>query len=174
MNIPTTIPSIILGIDPGSRITGFGLIAVEKGCSKYLASGCIKISEGSIPDRLKQIHYDLSELIEKYQPTEAAIEDVFVSVNIRGALKLGQARGAAITTMVSYDLPVAEYTAKQVKNAVVGYGAAAKSQMQEMVKTLLHLPGLPQADAADALAVALCHAHTRDTVKRIAKQLDKA
>lgn len=164
MNQNTT---IILGIDPGSRITGFGLIKIVDGASLYLASGCIKIKAGPIPDRLKQIHFDLTEIIEQYHPTDAAIEDVFVSQNIRGALKLGQARGAAITTMVSHDMSVAEYSARQVKQAVAGYGAADKAQVQQMVKTLLNLPGLPQADAADALAVALCHAHTRATVKQV-------
>lgn len=159
--------TIILGIDPGSRITGFGLVKLINGSSQYLASGCIKIKAGSIPERLKQIHHDLTEIIEQYRPDEAAVEDIFVSANLRGALKLGQARGAAITTIVHYDIPVAEYTARQVKQAVVGYGAADKVQVQEMVKTLLNLPGLPQADAADALAIALCHTHTRDTLKQV-------
>ncbi len=161
--------TIILGIDPGSRITGFGVIKIVNNTNHYLASGCIKIKDGSIPNRLKQIHYDLTDIITQYHPTDAAVEDVFMSINIRGALKLGQARGAAITTLVAHDLPVGEYTARQVKQAVVGYGAADKSQVQQMVKTLLHLPGLPQEDAADALAIALCHAHTRDTVKQIAE-----
>lgn len=160
-------PVTILGIDPGSRITGFGLIRVENGKATYLTSGCIKISEGTIPERLKQIHYDLTEIIEQYQPDEAAIEEVFVSTNLSSALKLGQARGAAITTIVRHDISVAEYTARQIKKAVTGYGAADKPQMQEMVKTLLNLPGRPQADAADALAVALCHSYTRSVTNKL-------
>ncbi|MBX9705304.1 MAG: crossover junction endodeoxyribonuclease RuvC, partial [Gammaproteobacteria bacterium] len=107
-------PVTILGIDPGSRITGFGVIRVEHGKTTYITSGCIKITDGTIPERLKQIHYDLSEIIEQYQPDEAAIEEVFVSTNLSSALKLGQARGAAITTIVQHDISVAEYTARQI------------------------------------------------------------
>lgn len=152
-------PKIIMGIDPGSRKMGFGVIRVTGTSIEYLGSGCIKLPLGTMPERLKQIHLDLSELIERYHPHQAAVEDVFVHENLRGALKLGQARGAAITTLVMHDISVAEYAPRLVKKAVVGYGAADKQQIQAMMKILLNLPGLPQFDAADALAVAFCHAN---------------
>ncbi len=154
---------VILGVDPGSRITGYGVIALTGHSLTYIASGCIKIATLAFPQRLKQIHRDLTEIIQQFQPDSAAIEKIFVHANIDGALKLGHARGAAITTIVQQDIDVAEYSAKQVKQAVVGYGAADKSQIQTMVKTLLNLSAKPQADAADALAVAICHAHMQKT-----------
>lgn len=151
--------SRILGIDPGLRITGFGVI--EKTGSKlaYIASGTIKSGEGELPARLKIILSGLEEVIQTYWPEQVAIEKVFVNVNPQSTLLLGQARGAAISAAVLRDLPVAEYTALQVKQAVVGNGHAAKEQVQEMVKRLLALPAAPQADSADALACAICHAH---------------
>tara|TARA_R110000868_G_scaffold144960_4_gene364550 strand:- start:72220 stop:72771 length:552 start_codon:yes stop_codon:yes gene_type:complete len=158
-------PNIILGIDPGSRITGYGLIQADGSKLSYLASGCIKTIGDSIPERLKQISADLNQIIIEYKPGEASVEQVFMHANAGSALKLGQARGAAVTTIVQHDIPVAEYSAKQIKQAIVGYGAAAKSQMQHMVKTLLNLSAEPQEDAADALAAAICHAHTRETSK---------
>jgi crossover junction endodeoxyribonuclease RuvC len=118
---------------------------------------------------LQQIHADLRQLIEKYHPDEAAIEQVFVQHNVSSALKLGQARGAAIVAILADSIPLGEYSARQVKQAVVGYGAAAKTQVQQMVKTMLNLPKTPQADAADALAIAICHAHSRTDVRTIAK-----
>jgi crossover junction endodeoxyribonuclease RuvC len=149
----------ILGIDPGLRITGFGII--EKSGSKlaYIVSGCIKSGDADMPDRLKTILAGLREVIETHQPRQVAVEKVFVNVNPASTLALGQARGTAICAAMDAGLPVAEYTALQVKQAVVGNGHAKKEQVQEMVKRLLGLTGAPSADAADALACAICHAH---------------
>ncbi|KAB2843974.1 MAG: crossover junction endodeoxyribonuclease RuvC [Burkholderiales bacterium] len=154
----------LLGIDPGLRCTGFGLIAASGASLEYLASGCIRNTSGELPERLGVILRDLSEVIARYQPAEVAIEKVFVNVNPQSTLLLGQARGAAICAAVLAGLPVHEYTALQVKQAVVGNGHAAKEQVQEMVKRLLALPGTPSADAADALACAICHAHSSSGV----------
>lgn len=151
---------IILGIDPGSRITGYGFLAIEEGVLRYLDSGCIKTEGGEIHERLAVIFNNICELVKQYQPTEAAIEEVFVQHNVQSALKLGQARGAAIAAMSTGKMPITGYTARQVKKAIVGYGQAEKGQVQEMVKTLLKLNKVPQADAADALAIALCHLHS--------------
>lgn len=156
--------SIILGIDPGSRITGYGVIQHVQGKFAYLGSGCIRTSGDSLPEKLKQIHAGVSEIIIQFQPDMFAIEEVFMGKNAASALKLGQARGAAIVAAVNRDLTVGEYTARQIKQAVVGTGAAEKEQVQQMVKSLLKLPGTPQADAADALAVALCHAQSFRTL----------
>ncbi len=150
----------ILGIDPGLRITGFGVI--EKTGSKllYLASGCIKTdAKTSLPARLGTIHAGLCELVTQYRPDQAVVEIVFVNVNPQSTLLLGQARGAAITALVAGGVEVAEYTALQVKQAVVGNGHADKVQVQHMVRRLLSLPGDPSPDAADALACAIAHAH---------------
>ena len=149
----------ILGIDPGLRITGYGVIDKNAGALTYVASGCIKSPDGELPDRLKNILESIQEVIRLYAPVEVAVEKVFVNVNPQSTLLLGQARGAAICGAVLHHLPVSEYTALQVKQAVVGNGHAAKEQVQEMVKRLLKLPGKPSADAADALACAICHAH---------------
>lgn len=153
--------TLILGIDPGSRKTGFGVIESAGGKNRYVTSGVIRISDLSLPERLKVIFDSVSEIIEQYQPQEMAIESVFMSKSAGSALKLGQARGAAIVAGVNNDLPVAEYEARKVKQSVVGTGAADKLQVQHMVKTLLKLPASPQEDAADALAIALCHANTQ-------------
>jgi crossover junction endodeoxyribonuclease RuvC len=150
---------IILGIDPGSIKTGFGLIQSDGNQHKYIASGCIRIAGKDFPKRLQQIFTDITEIIKTYQPHKAAIEQVFMHINANSALKLGQARGAAITALVAQNLPVAEYSARQIKQAIVGYGAATKTQIQHMVKKLLNLKGEIAEDAADALAIALCHAH---------------
>ena len=151
---------IILGIDPGLRTTGFGVIEKQGNKLRYIASGTIKTaSEGELPPRLKIILRGIAEVVRTYQPDCAAIEKVFVNVNPQSTLLLGQARGAALSALVHADLPVAEYTALQVKQAVVGHGKAAKEQVQDMVIRLLGLPGAPTADAADALACAICHAH---------------
>jgi crossover junction endodeoxyribonuclease RuvC len=149
----------ILGIDPGLRVTGFGII--EKNGSKlaYVVSGCIKSGDADLPDRLKTILAALREIIGEHRPAQVAVEKVFVNVNPASTLALGQARGTAICAAVDAGLPVAEYTALQVKQAVVGNGHAKKEQVQEMVKRLLGLSGAPSADAADALACAICHAH---------------
>lgn len=157
----------ILGIDPGSRKTGFGVIESEGSRVSYITSGTIKLPKGSLPERLKVIFENVSEIIEQYQPGQMAIEDVFFARDPRAALKLGQARGAAIVAGVMENLPVAEYAARTVKQSVVGTGAASKEQVQHMVKQLLKLPGLPAEDAADGLAVALCHAYSLRTSARL-------
>jgi crossover junction endodeoxyribonuclease RuvC len=149
----------ILGIDPGLRVTGFGVIVVCGARLEYVASGCIRNTTGDLPERIKMILRDLAVVIATHQPTEVAVEKVFVNVNPHSTLLLGQARGAAISAAVIADIPVSEYTALQVKQAVVGHGKAAKNQVQEMVKRLLALTATPTSDAADALACAICHAH---------------
>ena len=159
----------ILGIDPGLRTTGFGLIEKQGQKIFYLASGTIKTADGTLPERLKTIFSSVSEVVQRYQPDCAAIEIVFVNVNPQSTLLLGQARGAAICALVNADLSVAEYTALQVKQGVVGHGKAKKEQVQEMVQRLLQLPSLPGPDAADALGVAICHAHSVDTLAALSK-----
>jgi len=160
MKIPASPPLRILGIDPGLRSTGFGVIDKAGNTLSYVASGCIKSdATGSLPQRIKTILDGLVEIIATYGPQQAAVEIVFVNVNPQSTLLLGQARGAAISALVTADLPVAEYTALQVKQAVVGHGKAAKEQVQAMVARLLKLPGTPSPDAADALACAIAHAH---------------
>lgn len=150
----------ILGIDPGLRVTGFGVIDTSGQQLAYVASGCVKSSERDpLPLRLKALLDGIGEVVAAYAPQAAAIEKVFVNVNPQSTLLLGQARGAAIAALVLAGLPVAEYTALQVKQAVVGHGKAAKEQVGHMVTRLLQLPGAPSADAADALACAICHAH---------------
>jgi crossover junction endodeoxyribonuclease RuvC len=149
----------ILGIDPGLRITGFGLVEARGPKLLYVASGCIRTGTGALPARLGIIARDLAHLIAETLPTEVAVEKVFVNVNPNSTLLLGQARGAAIAAAVLAGLPVSEYTAGQVKQAVTGGGRAQKAQVQMMVARLLALPGEPQEDAADALAAAICHAH---------------
>ncbi|MDQ6618107.1 MAG: crossover junction endodeoxyribonuclease RuvC [Pseudomonadota bacterium] len=149
----------VLGIDPGLRVTGFGVVDVTGQRVTYVTCGCIRTAGDDLPHRLGVIVRDLAEIILREQPTEVAIEKVFVNVNPKSTLLLGQARGAAISAAVLACLPVAEYTALQVKQAVVGHGKAAKEQVQEMVRRLLDLPGVPSTDAADALACAICHAH---------------
>ena len=150
----------ILGIDPGLRITGFGIIEKEGTRLKYITSGCVRSdANAGLPARLKTLLQGLQEVITLHQPDEAAVEIVFVNVNPQSTLLLGQARGAAICAAVSHDLTVAEYTALQIKQAVVGHGKADKIQVQHMVRRLLNLPGDPSPDAADALACAIAHAH---------------
>lgn len=149
----------ILGIDPGLRVTGFGVIEKNGASLSYIASGCVKSGDADLADRLKTILAGLREIIGEHRPQQVALEKVFVNVNPASTLALGQARGTAICAAVDAGLPVAEYTALQVKQAVVGNGHAKKEQVQEMVKRLLGLAGAPSADAADALACAICHAH---------------
>jgi len=155
--------TVIIGIDPGSRRTGYGVIRLEGNRHVYLASGYLNLIAYSACERLRQIYLGLQQVTNTYQPHEAAIEQVFMHENPNSALKLGQARGAAI---VAFTIPVEEYSARQVKKSVVGHGAANKKQVQFMVKRLLNLAGNLQPDAADALAVALCHAHARVLRKR--------
>lgn len=153
--------TLILGIDPGSRKTGFGIIQVQGSRHRYVASGVIRLPASALSDRLKIIFDGISEIIHLHQPEQVAVEEVFMAKSAGSALKLGQARGAAIVACVNRNLLVAEYTARQIKQAVVGTGAANKEQVQHMVMTLLKLPAPPQEDAADALATALCHANMR-------------
>lgn len=163
----------ILGIDPGLRTTGFGLIDVEGSELTYVASGTINttkfIERGQLPARLKILFDGIREVVSRYEPDSASVEIVFVNVNPQSTLLLGQARGACITALVFTDLPVAEYTALQMKQAVVGYGRADKTQIQEMVRRLLNLPGLPGPDAADALGLAITHAHAAKAIARLAQ-----
>jgi crossover junction endodeoxyribonuclease RuvC len=151
---------IVLGIDPGSRRTGYGVVEVHGRKVSYLSSGCIVVNGKELPPRLGEIYRNVAALIEKYQPTEFAIESVFMARNAQSALTLGQARGVAIAAAVASDLPIHEYAARRVKQAVVGTGKANKEQVQHMVGVLLELTGTPQPDAADALAIALCHINT--------------
>ncbi|MGH8597910.1 MAG: crossover junction endodeoxyribonuclease RuvC [Gammaproteobacteria bacterium] len=153
--------TVILGVDPGSRITGYGVIAMSRRQAQYLASGCIAVSELAFEARLCAIFDALSDIIREHQPHEAAIEKVFMNRNAESAIKLGQARGAAVVAIAKLAIPVHEYSPNQIKQAIVGRGHAEKSQVQHMVKALLALTTAPAADAADALATALCHGHTR-------------
>ena len=160
----------ILGIDPGLQTTGFGVLDVEGHQLRYVASGTIrttKIALGDLPGRLKVLFDGIGEVVARYEPDVATVEIVFVNVNPQSTLLLGQARGACLTALVARDLPVAEYTALQMKKAVVGHGRAAKSQVQEMVRRLLELPGLPGTDAADALGLAITHAHAGSAMGRL-------
>lgn len=150
---------MIIGIDPGSRRTGYGVIRLEGNRHIYITSGYLDLTLFSPHERLRQIYLGIKEIISHYTPHEAAIEQVFMHENPNSALKLGQARGAA---MVALEIPVSEYSAREVKKSVVGHGAAKKEQVEFMVKRLLNLNTKLQADAADALAVALCHAHARN------------
>ena len=152
----------ILGIDPGLQTTGFGVIEVEGAHLHYVASGTIKTRDaslGDLPGRLKIIFEGVCEVVRRYEPNAASVEIVFVNVNPQSTLLLGQARGAALAGLVSCSLPVSEYTALQMKKAVVGHGHARKEQIQQMVQRLLSLPGEPSRDAADALGLAITHAH---------------
>ena len=153
----------ILGIDPGSRITGFGVIEISAGQARYVTSGCLRVADkGDLPQRLKAIFEGVGEIVSEFAPQEMAIEQVFVQRNVDSALKLGQARGAAICAATARGLEVFEYTPTRIKQAVVGRGHATKDQVQFMMKTLLQLSAEPQQDAADALACALCHFNSRD------------
>jgi len=157
----------ILGIDPGSRLTGFGVIDETATGYQYVASGCLRIKGDNFPLRLKQIFAGISDIVEEYKPTEMAIEQVFMHKNADSALKLGQARGAAICAVQLFDIPVFEYAARQVKQAVVGKGSADKLQVQQMVKILLGISGELQIDASDALGISLCHANFQQTQRRL-------
>lgn len=164
---------IILGIDPGSRITGYGVIGVKANNAVYLGSGCIKVMDDNLAKRLKNVFDGIGEIIKQFQPTTFAIEQVFMAKNPDSALKLGQARGAAIVAATFVDLPVFEYSARQIKQSVVGKGSADKVQVQHMVTHLLKLNKTPQADAADALAVALCHLHTEQSMIKMSGSATK-
>lgn len=161
----------ILGIDPGLQTTGFGVIDLDGSALSYVASGVITTTKeemGNLPARLKVIYDGVREIKARYQPEVASVEIVFVNVNPQATLLLGQARGCCVTALVSCDLPVAEYTALQMKQAVTGHGRADKTQVQEMVKRLLGLPSAPRQDAADALGLAITHAHASPSMNKLA------
>ena len=160
----------ILGIDPGLQTTGFGVVDCDGQQLRYVASGTISTrqsAQGNLPARLKLLFDGIGEISSRYAPDAAAVEIVFVNVNPQSTLLLGQARGACITALVTCNLSVAEYTALQMKQAVAGHGQAAKAQVQEMVRRLLELPGLPGKDAADALGIAITHAHVGSSLARL-------
>ena len=159
--------SRILGIDPGSRFTGFGVIDMDGNHAKHITHGIIRLQDKDISAKLRYLFRQLTEIVCEFKPDEASIEKVFLHKNADSALKLGQARGCAITACAEMDLPVYEYTANQIKQATVGKGHAAKQQVQHMIKILLCLESKPQVDAADALAVALCHGHSREGLLRM-------
>ena len=161
----------ILGIDPGLRATGFGLIDTRGDAMRYVASGVIRSGEGHLPERIGRLHQGIVELVREYRPTVAVCEIVFVNVNPKSTLMLGQARGAALGALVTSGMKVHEYTALRIKQAVVGYGRATKEQVQEMVKRLLSLPGVPSTDAADALACAICHNHGGPVIGSLGRSL---
>jgi len=161
----------ILGIDPGSRFTGFGVIESDGRSAQYITSGFIRVTGETWAERLGVIFAGVTELVQTHRPHEMSIEKVFMHRNADSALKLGQARGAAICAVITHDVPVHEYAPAEIKQSVVGKGNAAKEQVQHMVRVLLNLPGNPQADAADALAAALCHGNTRLVAKQLASSL---
>ena len=158
----------ILGVDPGSRITGYGIIRIERNRAEYVDAGCIQLKDIPLSARLRLIFDQLSAVIRTHHPTEAAVEKVFMNRNADSALKLGQARGAAIVAAAALELAVFEYSPNEIKQAIVGRGHADKAQVQHMVKALLGLAQTPPADAADALAAAICHGHTQIGVTRLA------
>lgn len=160
-------PVRILGIDPGSRITGYGIVDFHSNSVRHVASGCIRAGHTELATRLKAIFDGISALVDEVAPTELAIEQVFLHRNAASALKLGQARGAALMAGVTRGLALYEYSPNQVKQAVTGRGHASKDQVQHMIKMLLCLREIPASDAADALAVAICHGHTRQTLARM-------
>ncbi|HKI74727.1 MAG TPA: crossover junction endodeoxyribonuclease RuvC [Pseudomonadales bacterium] len=161
--------TLILGIDPGSRVTGYGVINCTGNRQHYVASGCIRTTDKApLPIKLDEIFRGVTEIIDEYAPGEVAIEKIFMARSAESALKLGQARGVAIVAAVNRTLPVYEYEARKIKQAVVGTGAATKSQIQHMVQQILQIGGRPQSDAADALAIALCHFNTQQSLARMA------
>jgi len=152
--------TLILGIDPGSRVTGYGVINVLYGNISYVDSGCIRTSGVNFPQRLLDIFNGIHDLMKIHTPDEVAIEQVFMHKNPNSALKLGHARGVAMVACASHAVDISEYSARAVKQSLVGYGGAEKSQVSDMVVALLRLSSSPQSDAADALAIAICHVHT--------------
>ena len=153
----------VLGIDPGSRVTGYGLIETDGVRSRHLGSGCIRTTSGDFPQRLGEIFTGVRGVLAEWQPQEVAIEQVFVSRNASSALKLGQARGAAISAVVTLEIPIFEYTPAAVKQGLVGNGRAEKEQVLHMVRVILGMQGKMALDESDALAIALCHAHSHAT-----------
>jgi crossover junction endodeoxyribonuclease RuvC len=159
--------SVILGIDPGSRVTGYGVIKSANQQLTYIDSGCIRTGDGDLTQRLYCIFNGVCELMEQHQPNEVAIEQVFIHHNPSSALKLGHARGVAMVACASHRLPVHEYSPREIKQAIAGYGAAEKTQVKHMVVQLLRLNAAPQNDASDALAIAICHSYRASYNARI-------
>lgn len=157
----------ILGIDPGSRLTGFGVLDFMGDQPTYVASGAVRTPEGSFPERLKRIFVAVGEIVAEYRPHAVAVESVFMARNASSALKLGHARSAALCATFAFDVDVFEYAPREIKLAVVGTGSASKEQVQHMVTALLQLDGVPSSDAADALAAAICHGHQRQLRARL-------
>ncbi len=168
-NSAESAPVRILGIDPGSRITGYGIVDFAAHRPLHVASGCVKVRSEGLGDRLCEIHRAVDALVAEYRPLEVAVEQVFMHRNPAAAIKLGQARGAALVAAVGRGLELHEYMPNRIKQAVVGRGHATKEQVQHMIRVLLGLTEEPQSDAADALAVAICHGHMRETAARIAR-----
>lgn len=165
-----TVKRRILGIDPGSRLTGFGVLDYEGDRPAYVASGTIKSPDGPFPDRLKKIFISVNEIVDQYRPDIVAIESVFMAQNAGSALKLGHARSAALCATFAFDVEVFEYSPREIKLAVVGTGSASKEQVQHMVVSLLQLDGLPAMDASDALATAICHGQQRRMRSRLSNE----
>ena len=161
--------TVIIGIDPGSRVTGYGVVRIARQRAEYIACGGIRLTADALDERLVQLFSELSAIVRQYQPTEAAVERVFMNRNVDSALKLGHARGVAILALRQGGSAVYEYSATQTKQAIVGRGHADKVQVQHMVKALLGLDATPTADAADALAAAICHGHTRTSLAHLAR-----
>lgn len=159
--------TIILGIDPGSRVTGYGIIRETNRQLQYIDSGCIRTPDGSLDVRLLDIFNGICNLMETFNPTEVAIEEVFMHENASSALKLGHARGVAMVACASHRVKISEYSAREVKLSLVGYGAAQKEQVKHMVIKLLTLNSAPQNDAADALGIAICHSHMRNSLHMV-------
>ena len=157
----------VLGIDPGSLNTGYGIVEQNGGQARHVTHGVIRLGNTDLANRLKRIQETLMALIEEHRPEEASVERVFMSKNADSALKLGQARGSAIAACAMRNLQVFEYTPNQIKKAIVGRGHAGKQQVQHMVKALLGLDQAPPQDAADALAVSVCHVHLRESLLRM-------
>ena len=157
----------ILGIDPGSRLTGFGVLDLDGDTAAYVASGSVVSIDGDFPARLRLIFRAVSDIVAEYRPDAVAIESVFMHRNAASALKLGQARSAAICATFGLDVTVYEYAPREIKQAIVGTGGATKEQVQHMIRQLLRLDGPPSPDAADALAAALCHANRRHLDRRL-------
>jgi crossover junction endodeoxyribonuclease RuvC len=159
----------VLGIDPGSRVTGYGVVDSDGRASRHIASGCIRTGDGELAARLGEIFAGINAVLQSTQPHEVAVEQVFMARNAASALILGHARGAAVTAAVSSGRPVFEYSPRSIKQALVGSGGADKQQVQHMVRVILSLEGRLALDASDALAVALCHAHTHATNQRLGR-----
>lgn len=164
----------ILGIDPGSRLTGFGVLDFEGNSATYIASGTVKSQDGDFPDRLRQIFESVANIVTEYRPDVVAIESVFMHKNAGSALKLGQARSAALCATFAGNVEIHEYAPREIKLAIVGTGSATKEQVQHMVVSLLSLDAAPAADAADALATALCHGHQRRIQQRLVSETQLA